>query len=922
MTSNDATLYAPDGRTAPELREAASVDPLQLERGTSIGRYVVVEKLGQGGMGVVYAAYDPQLDRKVAFKLLHSRKTPRGTAARQEKQDRLLREAQALARIAHANVIAVHDVGTFGEHIFVAMEYLEGEDLESWATEDRSWEEVLAAYIKAGRGLEAAHKAGLVHRDFKPENAFFCTDGRVKVLDFGLAHVSDPEALSTHDDHGAHMAESEAETLALAASGDTSLAGPRGVNDGSSSSLSIRMTKPGAILGTPAFMAPEQWEGAETDARSDQFSFCAALYEGVYGERPFAGASIPSIAFNIRRGEIREAPAGTKVPTWLRRVLLRGLSVKPDARWPTMGALLAELERDRAAPRRRLLAGAAVLGLLAGVWAYNAHQDEQRRAACRQGQSSLSEHWNPEKREQIRAAMHSTKLGYVGDTLGLVESRLGSYANDWEEQRLQACEATRLRGEQSEKVLDLRMACLERRRLEFATLVEVFVAADAKVVEKASAAVESLSPLEPCADVEALLSGIPAPTDEQVSREAEAIRQAISRSRTLRTAGRFKDADAPAREAVSRAEAVDYPPVLAEALLNRGKLHHDTGAYEKSQADLESALWTGTAHKHDQVVLRAANSLLSLVGFTLSKPEEAQVWARHAEAMLQRVGGNPTQEAELANGRGNLYLAQQRFEEAKAAYLEVLRIREAHGGTHLGSLAGTYGNLGTASIELGEQKVATEYFVEALELFKKAYGPKHPSTAKGYNNLGIALERAGDFTGAIEHQSKALEIKRELLGAKHPSVAGSLGNLANVRARMGDHQSASELYQEALEIFKAALGPDHPYVGRCHDGVGKAELELKHYDEALRQLERAAEIFAKSKNTERNLAATQFLLARALRGAGKEPARAEMLARESLGYLVKARAAGDESATEGDIDETIADVEAFLADKAPQPPAG
>jgi hypothetical protein len=272
-----------------------------LGRGATVGRYVILDPVGAGGMGVVYAAYDPELDRRVALKLLSP-----GRSGGEPGRLRLLREAQALARLAHPNVVTVHDAGTFGERVFVALELVEGETLRRWLrAEPRPWREVLARFLPAGRGLAAAHAAGLVHRDFKPENVLLGQDGRVRVADFGLAKaLEEPEEAW------------------------------------------------GAAPGTPAYMAPEQRRGMAADARSDQFSFCVALHEALYGERPSA----------------RETPAGTQVPGWLRDVVLRGLKANPEERYPAMDDLLRDLERDPAAVRRRWLAAAAIVILAGGLF--------------------------------------------------------------------------------------------------------------------------------------------------------------------------------------------------------------------------------------------------------------------------------------------------------------------------------------------------------------------------------------------------------------------------------------------------------------------------------------------------------------------------------------------------------------------------
>jgi eukaryotic-like serine/threonine-protein kinase len=295
-------------------------------RGASFGRFVVLGRLGTGGMGVVLSGYDPELDRKVALKLLHST-LGRGEAARA----RLQHEAKAMARLAHPNTVTVYEVGPAGDQLFIAMELVDGKTLRAWLDErERPWREVLSMFIAAGRGLEAAHAAGLVHRDFKPDNVLIGKDGRPRVSDFGHA-----------------------------ASGTR--VGDSGVEGGSvDASLSVH----GVAVGTPSHMAPEQWLGGEVDARTDQFAFCVSLWRALWRRPPFAGDAWASLRDAVVEG--RRAPPGESrgLPGWLAPVLDRGLAHEREKRWPSMGALLGELEQ-RANARRRAWIGAGAGGLVA-----------------------------------------------------------------------------------------------------------------------------------------------------------------------------------------------------------------------------------------------------------------------------------------------------------------------------------------------------------------------------------------------------------------------------------------------------------------------------------------------------------------------------------------------------------------------------
>jgi len=317
-------------------------EPASLDTGARIGRHVIVERVGAGAMGVVYGAYDPELDRKIAVKVLKGSDASRDDAGRA----RLLREAKAMARLAHPNVIAVYDVGIVDGQIFLAMEFLSAGTLTSWlAARHRGWREVLEVFIAAGRGLAAAHTAGLVHRDFKPDNVLLDKEGRPRVVDFGLAR--DAAGVPTDEGHGETRAPAPEETS--------------GAHLGT-------LTRKGAIMGTPAYMAPEQITGEATDARTDQFSFCVALWEALHGVRPFSGESLMGLLHNVSEGQLQPAPEGREVQAWVRRALLRGLNVDPAERWPSMTALIETLQDDPAArQRRRRIVGAVATAVMAGA---------------------------------------------------------------------------------------------------------------------------------------------------------------------------------------------------------------------------------------------------------------------------------------------------------------------------------------------------------------------------------------------------------------------------------------------------------------------------------------------------------------------------------------------------------------------------
>lgn len=347
----------------------------ELPPGIVLDRYIILHRIGTGGMGVVYAAHDPDLDRRIAIKLLH----PRGPA-QDGGRERLQREAQAMARLSHPAVVPVFDVGSHGDRLFVAMALVEGQTLGHWLRQNHpGWRDALAIVMHAGRGLAAAHGAGIVHRDFKPDNVLVGRDARVQVTDFGLARLTDDEV-----------------------STDPADAPPR--------ALPARLTRPGAIMGTPAYMAPEQHLGRPASARADQFSFCVALYEAIYGQHPFRGDErddVPSalaVAAEVMSGRVRPPPRGTKVPTRLHRILLRGLAVDPERRWPSVDALLDALEQAATRrgrwPPRVAAAGVIAAAALTSVWLGRA-RDTPAAHSGPAAPASLVLKLNPERLQRL-----------------------------------------------------------------------------------------------------------------------------------------------------------------------------------------------------------------------------------------------------------------------------------------------------------------------------------------------------------------------------------------------------------------------------------------------------------------------------------------------------------------------------------------
>ncbi|HEY2899088.1 MAG TPA: serine/threonine-protein kinase, partial [Polyangia bacterium] len=729
-----------------------------LSRGQTIGRYVVLGLVGRGGMGEVYAAYDPELDRKVAIKLLHVRGGAGGHSG-QGTQDngraRLLREAQAIAKLSHPNVVVIYDVGAFQDQVFIAMEFVEGQTVGYWMNAaPRAWPDVLKVFVAAGRGLAAAHEKNLVHRDFKPDNVMIDSAGQVHVMDFGLARLAGdrspepapsvkavlqrlplaaPSPSDTNPDPTA--------TVVVGASAD-SAGSISGLSSRSSPSelLSDRLTQTGTLVGTPAYMAPEQFLVRPTDARTDQFSFCVALYEALYGERPFEGSNVFNLTANVVQGNVRVSPPQTKVPPWIRKVLLRGLAVDPKKRWPSLIALLGELERNRAdAGRRRFTVGAAAK--LAGVW------EAPSAGRTRDTAAKLA----------VRQAFLATGKRYAAATFDKVKRVLDRYAADWTKMYTSICEATHTRGEQSAEVLDLRMAALQDSLQDLRALCQVLRGATAEVVENAVDAASGLPSIDRCADVALLRAVVKPPHDPAVRADVDRLRGHLAEVRTLARVGRLADALKAIVPLEPDVRATGYRPLLAEALLEKGVVHAERRELEAAGRSYEEALWTAEVVRHDEAAAEAATQLVGIAA-QQARFELGDVWAKHAETILCRMGGHDRLWGWLFNNLGLMRHIQGRLAEAIDYSQRAIAAKEKAFGPDSADLGSSIGNIAFYLAEQGDLEEAVKRGERAIQILEDALGPEHPRTALFLSNHSETLNQLGRFAEARAVSQRALAI--------------------------------------------------------------------------------------------------------------------------------------------------------------------
>jgi tetratricopeptide (TPR) repeat protein/tRNA A-37 threonylcarbamoyl transferase component Bud32 len=823
------------GGSARRAEPANALVRASLAKGTPIGRYLVLELVGRGGMGEVYAAYDPKLNRRIALKLLNERAASPVSAAR------LAREAQAIARLSHPNVVAIYDAGEYGDRLYLAMEFVEGQTLGDWLRESpRTWAEIRNVFAASGAGLAAAHEAGLVHRDFKPQNVMVGVDGSVRVMDFGLA----TDVVEVEADQPPSLQVTDATTL---------------------TNHTRALTRSGTLVGTPLYMAPEQFLGRPTDARTDQFSFCVALYESLYGERPFPADSFSELAEAVVAGRVRDPVQKGRVPLFLRRLVARGLKADPRLRFPSMQALLEVLRYDPARRRRWAAAGAGVAALATCVAVAGQRFATRGERMCRDAGDKLAGIWTIEgtggRRQSIRTAFLATRVGFAEPTWNRVSALLDEYSRQWNAIYTDACEATHVRGDQSAQVLDLRMACLEGGRRALEALTSVLGRADSSVIVEAINAAHALPELDRCSDVTALQAPVPPPRNPNIRARLPELRSKLAEFKALIDTGQASEARRQLGPLAEAAAAIDYEPFTAEVLSAQAWLEGQSGAPADAVKMMEKAAWSGLAAHRDDIALEAVAGLVAYDGYFLGRSDESNRWALLGGALLRRLGpGHDRVAAWFYQGRA---IARER----RAEYAEAL-----------------------ADLE------------RALSLKQNVLPPQHPDLALTLHTMANVYNEMGRPQDALLAASRAVEVDESAYGAESPLLAKSLLARGESLGLLGRHSEAERDLRRAVDLSTAWVGPDHPWTAYALTGLGKTLVAEGRWREATSVLRRALRTRTASEPNPEAVAETQFALAQALSRMDRERPAAKKLA----------IAAGDVYRKLPNHERQVAEIEAWL----------
>lgn len=777
---------------------AATTEPDCVENrnfGSRLGRYVVLEELGHGSMGVVYAAYDPQLSRRVALKVIRAEGSV-SPAGRARRQQHLLREARVLAAVAHPHVITIHDVGALDQDVFIAMEFVDGMTLRDWLAPRRSTEDILDLFEQAGRGLAAAHAEGIVHRDFKPDNVLVGKDGRVRVTDFGVARLAGPPSLSSD------IAESPPEQTGS----------------------SVKTITVGALIGTPAYMAPEQLSCRGVGPASDQFAFCVCLYEALVGERPFFGPSPEVLLEHIEKGIPTVLNA---LPAELDALIRRGLEPAAHDRFPSMEALIDALEGIRRRPpqRRRLVVLGAVGGLsFAGLALYGQSDDPCDALDPPTG-------WSEQTRDSVSAAFERSQLEFSAHLAPAVLEGLDGFVASWRAAKADVCRA-RVDANVAATAVSGVDSCLQAQWIDFESTAVFLVGAGDAELHHALDLVDELP------DPSACLPDHAAPTvpDTDVDPDGrDAVLAVLARAKTAQGAAQLEDARRLAKDAVRRAEVLGHDELLARALLLYGSV-------SASQAMLDDA--ERLLHRGLLAAERSANGdlgvqLLSAQAFTAARRRDrarAEERLALARARLDGLGSaNDRMRISLEVRAGDIARMTGDPDQAIRTWEAVMEdlgddrwSRRQH--------AIVLHRLGAAYYRKGDTDRGLALWEQARADWSVVAGPNHPRIAELDTNLALGAYHDGRCTEARDRVKAALELLEGTMGKEVPNLIPGVSILANAHACLGEHEESLALRHRALSLMTLRHGPEHPRTVTESLRLAEAYAMASHFEDARKHL--------------------------------------------------------------------------------------
>lgn len=745
---------------------------ITFKRGAMVGRYVIIERLGAGAMGVVYKAFDPELDRAVAIKLLLGDGSRKGAIGR----SRLQREAQAMARIAHPNVIAVHDVGTVRGRVFFAMELVDGEPLGVWLTRTSPpVAEILKVFRMAGAGIAAAHAAGVVHRDFKPDNVLIDEEGRPRVLDFGLAR------------QGAERIEGAG----------------KDPHPQSSSTFDVQLTRTGAVMGTPAYMAPEQFAGKPSDERTDQFAFCVALHEALTGERPFRSYSFATLSAAVVRGN-RTYTAGAKaLDPAISAALDRGLQTSPDERFGSMTELLEALSPAARSSAGLIMVGVAVLATATAA-AYGLGKKNAAPPAepepCADAGVAIDALWTEERRQSVLSAFERSGA-FNGPSMGVrVVKVLDEHAAAWTEAAGRSCAMAGHERVFTEELAFRSGECLGESLSTFERTIEAFADVDVDRVQSSLSSVEGLPKPESCNEINWLELQVGVPFELELRAALSEVSDEVDKASHARAANDARGCLEQISAMEPRVRELGFGPEIARLLAIRAACELAVGEARDSERTRERAFEAALAAADDLTGLKIASTTAHVLATTTDEFDAAETWIRRAEALLKRHDlKRPEYVVPILNVRGILAARQNQTEAAIEHFEQVAALTRDDPASAERYIAGL-SNVGVSLANTQRLDEASAAFRDAVEFASEHWGPRHAMTATQQTKLAQVLVMQGHFeTGRTAHK-EALEGLRAADDQPRLTIVYALTSLGVVERKLGNLAVAKSLYEEAYEM--------------------------------------------------------------------------------------------------------------------------
>ncbi|MFV8753092.1 protein kinase domain-containing protein [Nannocystaceae bacterium ST9] len=730
------------------------VAPIATESKRTLGHYELNHKIGAGGMGVVWSAHDVKLRRQVAIKLIHRHRVS------ERERLRLLDEARALAKLSHPNVVQVHEVGEHGDRDFVVMEFVQGKDLDHWQKTKRRLAETLAVYVQAGHGLAAAHRAGIIHRDFKPKNVLIGDDGRVRVADFGLAFNT------------IRWEEFDATVP-----------------------TSARL--PTHIAGTPGYIAPEVYAGKPPTESSDQFAFCVSLWEALCDERPFSDK-------HLRKGQL-PSPSKFVGPRWLRRILLRGLALDPEARWPSVTELVQRIERT---PLRRRWTAGGMTASCAGVML--AFLPSDPAMLCPDGSERFDRVWSAERRERLAA------LELSQGTYDAVKTEIERVRTEWIDTNLALCSRSSLVADRSIE------ACLDRALDQ----VDGFLGLFEREPETVEARLEPLlEHLESPADCLTRDQPSNVPFDKSIITH----RRRIDEIRLGFLAGHVAQAEVDARALLEVMESHPFPGIRAEAQELLAEILIETRHPREAITHLREAMHSAEISEDDELLFRSRR-LAAQAAIHAEELQLARIWLEDADIALTRLGDPSSLRAEYYYTASQFAENSGEFEDAE--FLARRGLNLINGSPHM--LQRLHLQLANILALRGRHEEAIAAYSWILDQQSRGLGSTHPSIGNTLFNIGVTWQELGQPHFAIGYLADTYMIQSSAYGKASPRLAPVLTVIAKTSLDFGNADTSIVYARKARDL--AGFGDtgvednDILVLAESHTTRQEFSIALSYYD--------------------------------------------------------------------------------------------